>query len=284
VAALAARRHGIVTWAQLRRIGLGEGAIRRRIRAGWLHVKYRGVYAVGHPTLTLHGRFLAAVVAFGDQAVLSHRSAAVLWGLVPERGPRIDVTVPGTGGRTRRGAVVCHRSPLSEADATALHGIPVTNPARTLADLAAVVSDREFERALDEAAYLRLDLSGLQPRQGRRGGARIRRVLANHRAGTTRTRSEMEERMLALCNRFALPRPLCNLEVEGHTVDFVWPQSRLIVETDGWQAHGTRRAFETDRRRDAHLVANGWRPVRLTWKRLMSEPEEVVEQLRGMLT
>lgn len=205
----------------------------------------------------------------------------MLWGVLPARGPRVDVTVP-FGARGRR-TIVVHRLPLTEAERTTRHAIPVTTPVRTFLDLAAVVSDREFERAMDEAAYLRLDLSGLQPRPGRRGGARITRVLAEHRAGTTRTRSKMEELMLALCRAHELPQPLLNHEVEGHERDFVWPAQRLIVETDGWQAHGTKQAFEADRRRDAHLVAAGWRPVRLTWKRLSQEPAAVAEQLRRML-
>ena len=131
-----------------------------------------------------------------EEAVLSHLSAAVLWNLLPERGPRIDVTV---GGGPRKGGrlVIVHRSPLPADEVTSANGIPVTTPARTVLDVAAVVSRRELERAMDEAAYLRLDLSGLRPRQGRRGGAAITRALAEHRAGATRTRSEMEERMLA---------------------------------------------------------------------------------------
>ena len=179
--------------------------------------------------------------------------------------------------------MIVHRSSLSPDEVAIRHGIPVTTPARTMLDLAAVVNDREFERAMDEAAYLRLDLSGLQPRPGRRGGARITRVLAGHRAGSTRTRTKMEELMLALCRRHRLPAPLVNEVVEGHERDFVWPEQRLIVETDGWQAHGTRQAFENDRRRDAHLIAAGWRPLRLTWKRLTNEPAEVADLLRKLI-
>jgi len=166
---------------------------------------------------------------------------------------------------------------------TTRHGIPVTTPARTILDLAAAVSRRELERAMDEAAYLRLDLSGLKPRRGRRGGAMITRVLAEHQAGTTRTRSELEEGMLELCRRFELPAPLVNQEIEGYTVDFVWPEQRVIVETDGWQAHGTRRAFESDRRRDADLMAAHWRPLRMTWKRLTTEDMKVAAQLKEVL-
>jgi very-short-patch-repair endonuclease len=178
---------------------------------------------------------------------------------------------------------VVHRSPLSKGEVTIRHGIPVTAPARTVLELAAVVSDREVERAMDEAAYQGLDLSGLAPRVGRRGGATIARVLAEHQAGTTRTGSAMEERMLALCRRFDLPSPLVNERVGLYTVDFAWPEQRVIVETDGWQAHRTRRAFEGDRRRDADLIAADWRPLRLTWKRLTTEEKSVAVQLKRVL-
>ena len=179
--------------------------------------------------------------------------------------------------------MIVHRSSLSPDEVAIEHSIPVTTPVRTMLDLAAVVNDREFERAMDEAAYLRLDLSGLKPRPGRRGGARITRVLARHRTGSTRTRTEMEERMLSLCRRHGIPAPLVNEEVEGYEADFVWPEHRVIVETDGWRAHGTRRAFESDRRRDAHLTAARWRPLRLTWKRLTTDQEGVAAQLKRVL-
>ncbi len=271
----------MVTRTQLLGLGLSDDAIAWRVRSGWLRRVHSGVFSVGRQPLTLQAHFLAAVVSYGSRAVLSHRSAAVLWGVLPSRGPRVDVTVQS--GARGRGAIVVHRQPLGKEEITVRHAIPVTTPTRTFLDLAAVVSDREFERAIDEAAYLRLDLSGLQPRPGRRGGARITRVLAEHQAGTTRTRSSMEEQMLALCRCHGLPAPRVNQVVEGHERDFVWPAQRLVVETDGWQAHGTRQAFEADRLRDAHLLAAGWRPVRLTWKRLNREPGAVAKQLRQML-
>jgi very-short-patch-repair endonuclease len=193
----------------------------------------------------------------------------------------VDVTIP-SGCRGRK-AIVVHRSSLTREECTVHHAIPVTTPTRTLLDLAAVVSRRELERAIDEAAYLRLDVRGLHARQGRRGGAMLTRVLADHRAGSTLTRSEIEERMLAICRRSRLPSPLVNEVVEGYTVDFAWPRRRVIAETDGWQAHGTRQAFERDRRRDAALTAAGWRVVRVTWRRLHDEPQAVARQLGRLL-
>jgi very-short-patch-repair endonuclease len=283
VAALAARRHGVIRRSELNALGLDDRAIGRRVRAGRLHRVYRGVYAEGHPRLTPQGGFLAAVVACGHGAVLSHSSAAALWGVLPEGGPRVDVTVPRSSGRSRRGAMIVHRSPLGTHEVTRKEGIPVTTPTRTMLDLAAVVSRRELERAMDEAAYLRLDLGGLEPRRGRRGGAAISRVLAEHRAGATRTRSELEERVLALCRRAALHAPEVNAKVEGFTVDFAWRAQQLILETDGWQAHGTRAAFERDRRRDADLTIAGWRVLRVTWARVTREPQAVAAQLSALL-
>ncbi len=283
IGAWAARRHGVITRAELRALGASDNAIDARVRNGRLWRVHRGVYAVGRPTLTTKGRFLAAAVTCGPSAVLSHASAAVLWGLLSERGPRVDVTVPSGGGRRRRGAVIVHRSPLSASEIAVKDAIPVTSPARTLLDLADVLPRRRLERALDEAAYLRLDLHGLRPRRGRRGSARLAQVLARHTPGTTRTRSELEERMLALCTRFRIPTPDVNATAEGHTVDFLWRTQRLIVETDGWAAHGTRSAFERDRRRDADLIAAGWRVLRVSYVRLERAPAWVAARIAAAL-
>jgi very-short-patch-repair endonuclease len=212
-----------------------------------------------------------------------HRSAAILWGLQPERGPRIDVTVPSGGGRKRQWAVIVHRSPLPANEVTIKDAIPVATPARTLIDLADVLPRRALERALDEAAYLRFDLTGLRPVPGRRGSGVLASVLAVHDAGSTRTRSELEELMVELCRRADLAAPDVNEEVEGYEVDFSWPDVRVIVETDGWAAHGTRQAFEDDRLRDAVLTAAGWRVVRITRRRLEREPEAVAAQLARLL-
>jgi REase_MTES_1575 len=231
----------------------------------------------------MHGRFLAAVVSYGETAVLSHMSAAILLGLRPARGPRIDLTVRGGGGRGRRGAIIVHRSRLSPDEVMARDGIPVTTPTRTIIDVADFSTRRVVERMLDEAAYLRLDLEGLAPRPGRRGAGLLARVLAEHTPGTTRTRGDLEELMVELCGRAALPLPEVNQTVEGYEVDFVWRKARLIVETDGWAAHGTRSAFERDRLRDAHLTAAGWRVVRITMRRPEREPEAVAAQLALLL-
>ncbi|MGH2763972.1 MAG: DUF559 domain-containing protein [Thermoleophilaceae bacterium] len=283
VAALATHQHGVVSRAQLIDLGLTDYAIRRQVRSARLHRVHRGVYAVGHPRLTLHGRFLAAVLRYGDQAVLSHASAAVLWGLLQDRGPRIDLTVPGGGGRARRNAIIVHRSPLPEHHVTVKDSIPVTTPARTVIDLADVSPRRRVERVIDEAAYLGLELDGLRPIHGRRGAGLLRRVMVDHDVGSTRTQSDLEEVMLALCRRFGLAQPRFNTKVLTHLVDCVWDEARLVVETDGWQGHRSRGAFERDRRRDAELTAAGWRVVRITWRRLEQESELVAAQLARLL-
>jgi very-short-patch-repair endonuclease len=282
IAGLSERQHGVVTRGQLLEMGLTDDGIGRRVKDGRLWRVHQGVYAVGRPTLTLHGRFIAAVLSCGPGAALSHVAAGVLLILLEERGPRIDVTVPRSGQRRRRGAVIIHRAALPDSDVTTKHGIPVTTPARTLVDLADVLPRRRLERALDEAAYLRLDVTDLQPRPGRRGSGTLAEALRRHDAGNTRTRSDLEERMLSLL-RNRLPAPEVNSGIEGYTVDFVWREQGLIVETDGWAAHGTRSAFERDRRRDADLLAEGWRVLRISYERLEREPEWVAERIAEAL-
>ena len=179
--------------------------------------------------------------------------------------------------------MIVHRSPLPAMDKTTKDGIPATTPARTLTDLADTVPRRQLERALDEAAYLRLDLTGLRPRHGRRGSGLLKSALQHHDPGTTRTRSELEERMLSLCGSRRLPAPEVNALVEGHEADFVWRRQLLIVETDGWHAHGTRGAFERDRHRDAELLVAGWRVLRISYARLELEPDWVAARLAGAL-
>jgi very-short-patch-repair endonuclease len=265
--------------AQLRALGVGDDAIDWRVRKRRLHRVHQGVYAVGYRNLTRNGHFMAAVLACGGQAALSHFSAAVLWGMLNSEG-KIHVTA--ATGRRRPGLVV-HRAPLPAEDITKRTGIPVTKPARTLIDLADVAPRRTLERAIDEAEFLRLDCTGLAPRHGRRGSGALSSVLAVHTAGSTRTRSELEEMFLDLCDKHDLPRPQVNVHIEGYECDFVWPEQRLIVETDGAAAHAGERRRGRDLERDAELVAGGWRVIRITYERLLREPERVAEQIARAL-
>jgi predicted transcriptional regulator of viral defense system len=201
IAELASARHAVVARSQLEGLGLGARAISHRVQRGMLH---RGVYAIGHPLLTREGRWMAAVLTCGGDAVLSHRSAASLWGLRTNARGAIDVTVPTRAGRAREGIDVHRGSTLKADDTGVVDGIPCTSVARTLLDLAEVVGARGLERAVEQAEILRLlDMRPIDDvlarANGRRGAGALRAVLSDIRLGTTLTRSELEERFLAIC-------------------------------------------------------------------------------------
>jgi very-short-patch-repair endonuclease len=281
---LAGRQHGIVSASQLHALGLSDDRIAWRVRQGWLGRVHRGVYAVGHPPLTWPARWMAAVLACGPGAVLSHASAAALWELGPAPGSPIAVTVAGHGGRGARPGLVVHRS--QRFDPVVRDGIPVTTPARTLVDLAPLVSRRRLERAADEAERLCLcdarDLEAILASEPcRPGTGALRRLLAAHALGSTLTRSALEERFLGLCRRQGLPPPLVNAPVLDYTVDFLWPDSALVVEVDGYASHGTRRAFQEDRVRDARLTAAGLRTLRFTHRDVVRAPAVVASRVRS---
>ena len=277
---LARRQHGVVSRIQLVSLGLSAREIEGRMKREWLLPVHRGVYAVGHTALSRNGRFMAAVLACGEGAALSHFSAAVLWGILEDRGQAIHVTVEGN--RACRGVIV-HRSPL-EGHRLRRLGIVVTTVGRTLVDLADVVRRRRtLERAFDEAEYLNLDWRDAAPIQGRRGSGLLSSVLAVHEPGTTRTFSELEERFLAFCEKHGFPRPEVNVSIEGYLCDFVWRDQRVIVETDGRRAHGTAGARLRDPIKDADLQIAGWRVIRIPSMRLFREPEAVRGQLERLL-
>jgi very-short-patch-repair endonuclease len=282
LAALARRQHGVVTRGQLTALGMAKTSVGEWAQRGRLHRVHRGVYAVGHLGLTRNGRFMAAVLACGEEAALSHLSAAVLWRILDDRGQPIHVTAPQ---RRRVPGVVAHRAQL-DGERVRREGIVVTTPARTLVDLADVVSRRTLERAFDEAEYLRLDHGGTaaKARHGRRGAGMLTSVLAVHEPGTTRTRSELEEAFLRLVDDHGLPRPEVNVQIEGSECDFVWREQRLIVETDGARAHGTGRAKRRDPLRDARLMAAGWRVWRVSYEQVVRQPGEVAAELHNLLT
>ncbi len=289
---MAARQHGVVALADLRALGLSSRAVQARCDAGRLHRIHRGVYAVGHPLLTGHGRYMAAVLACGEDALLSHRSAADLWGLRRSDRARIDITSPAQSGRSRPG-IQFHRSVgIGTPDATIHEGIPCTSVARTLLDLARVVDRRALERACDQAEVLRLfDLRAVHELLRRlgpvAGSARLRSALGEHEVGSTMTRSHLEEAFLVLCQRAALPRPEVNarlvLEAEALEVDFLWRAERLVVEADGYAYHRTRWAQERDRRRDQLLSRSGWRRERFTFRQITADPGWVTSTLRLLL-
>jgi hypothetical protein len=274
---VARRQHGVVSRRQLAEIGFGERAIARRVQSGRLHRLHRGVYAVGHTVLRREARWLAAVLACGEGAVLSHRSAAELWGLYPSAAARVDVAVSHTSGVRSTARIVVHRS-RREMRTTRRDGVPVTTVMQTLADLAIAVPRRQLEKAAENAeAGRRLDLNALDATHP--GAKRLLAVVNEHDLGSY-TRSETEDAFLELCDRYEIPRPLVNTRVEGFEVDFCWPGERLIVETDG-RHHATRARFESDRARDALLIAIGWRVMRFTRRQVRRDPAEVAARVRG---
>ena len=289
VAELAERQHGVVTRSQLGDLGLGASAIDRRLRAGRLHGLHPGVYAVGHRVLSLEGRWIAAVLASGRGAVLSHRSAAALWGIRPYSGV-IEVTVPRKTRSSRDIRRHCSRLPRDEV--TIHDGIPTTSAPRTLLDLTAICSPQAVESALRESEYLRLydrlSLPHLLERYpGRRGSVAIRSCLARRHESPGRIRRGLEERFLWFVDCHSLPRPRFNAWVEAgpktYQVDCLWAEAKQIVELDGWEGHRTRTAFREDRARDRRLRVAGYGVTRLAWAQLDDEPEAVAADLRALL-
>ena len=288
VAALAEIQHGVAEVGQLRRLGLGEGAIRHRARAGRLHRLYRGVYAVGRETVPREGRWLAGVLACGPEAVLSHRSAAALWGLLRDMRATVDVTVPGARRAGSRNLTVHNVRQLHGDDRADQDSIPVTSIARTLLDLAEVIPPRRLAGAVGEAERLGLfDLravDGLCGRSnGRRGLKALREAIACYRPLPSMTRSHLERAFAEMCDAAGLARPAMNLFVAGFEVDAVWLSRKVVVEVDGFEFHRTRAAFEADRRRDAALQREGYRVLRVTDRRLRDDPAGVTDDLGALL-
>ena len=268
--------------------GVGAKAIAHRIDVGRLHPVHRGVYTVGHRVLGVLGQWLAAVSACGEGAVLSHRSAAAAWKIRPLGDVLpIDVTVAGSAGRKRRG-IVAHRDRLDRRDVTALGAIPITTPSRTLVDVAAAArSDRQIEKALDEARYRGLlDRRTLDAAMDRAtfGVRALGRVLSSHDPGSTRTRSGLEEAFLALIRAAALPLPLVNVKVGRMTVDFLWPEGRVIVETDGDRYHDTPSRRARDARRDALLRRWRYQVIRVSQTDLRDRALAVTQLVTSALS
>jgi predicted transcriptional regulator of viral defense system len=290
IAELAERQHGVVTRSQLVALGLGRGAIAERLRKKRLHHLHQGVYAVGHRGLTRLGWWVAAVLACGADAVLSHRCAAVLWGILDGWPTTVDVTVPRRLGR--RDGIRLHKAAIASDERTVHASIAVTTVARTLLDLAAVLQPHELNRALERAEALRLSDSTplvalLKRHRGRRGTAKLNAALKEGLRPAV-TKSELERRFLSFVEKAGLPRPKTNvwLNVAGEwiEVDCVWLEQRVIVELDSRAYHQTTEAFERDRRRDRRLHAAGWRPVRVTDRALREEAGTLREELAALLS
>jgi very-short-patch-repair endonuclease len=289
LAALAARQHGVVSRAQLLRLGFGPAAITRRVAVGRLIRLHAGVYLVGHGARPRLATEIAALLACGPGAALSHHTAAVLWRLVSRASGRseVDVSVTRDWAPARTGVRVHRRVALEADDLTELDGLAITSPARTLLDLATWLRLDELEAAAAAAQRRhrvgRAELTDqLDRNRGRVGAARLRALVARG-ADPALTRSRAERRLLRLI-RAAIPSaPQANRVVGGFEVDFLWPEQRLIVEFDGFAFHGDRAAFERDRIRDAELQAQGYRVIRVTWRQLADHPGAVVSRIRRAL-
>jgi len=269
VAEVAARQHGVISVRQLRDCGVGEGGVGRRVRGGRLHRVHRGVYAVGHAALSGEGEWMAAVLAMGEGATLSHRSAAALWGLLRREDGPIEVSVASRGGRAQRDGIRVHR-PRSLARAgsfpavTLRSNIPVTSVPRTLADLRGVVSPRLHRRAVRQA-----ELAGF--------------ALGPSVSGDG-TRSDLETDFLAFCRSHRLPLPEVDVQLGRWKVDFLWRRARLVVETDSYDYHRGSVSFEDDHARDLDLRRRGFAVRRYTGAQIRNHPALVVADLREILS
>ena len=288
IAHVADAQHGVVHRAQLHAAGLGRGAIEHRLASGSLYRIHPGVYAVGHRVLQPLARELAALLFIGSGSLVSHRSAACLWGLTQGFPPdEVEATVVGRHAASRPGLRIYRVGRLDPDDVRLLWGIPVTAPARTMIDFAAHAPEPEFRRALSEA-YVQGLLSdrtladAMERVPGRTGIARLRTTL-NDESGRAPTRSQAERLLLRLIADAQLPLPAVNVLLEGHEVDFLWRVEQLVVEVDGHGFHGHRAAFERDRRRDQRLVAAGYRVIRVTWRQLVGEPLAVITRIAQAL-
>lgn len=286
LAILASRQHGVVAHYQLLKLGFTRSAVKRRVAAGRLHRIHQGVYAVGHSSLSSNGKLMAAVLAGGPGAVLSHRHAAELWGLHKTSRRAIDVTT--TRDVDQRPGIAPHCvKRLDPAERKVRNGIPVTSVARTLLDLAEVVPRRQLERAVDEAERRRLfDLKQIEAvvarNPGRRGLKPLRSVIENA-SEPPATRTELEHRFADFCHENDLPRPAFNVTVEGYEVDAAWLDAKVIVELDSWTFHGGREAFETDRERDTALQLARYRVIRVTWRRLTKHAARLEREMKAAL-
>jgi hypothetical protein len=290
IAELADRQHGVVARWQLVALGLGRGAIAARLKKKRLHRVHQSVYAVGYRRISQMGWSMAAVLACGPNAILSHRCAAALWGILEGWPTRVDVTVPRPLG-SREGIRV-RVTTIADDERTVHAGIPVTTVARTLLDLAAVLQPDELNRALERAEALRLSdrtplVALIERHRGRRGTANLNAAIREGLRPAV-TKSELERRFLSFVEKAGLPRPQTNvwLKIGGEwlEVDCAWPEERVIVELDSRAYHQTTVAFERERTRDRKLQAAGWRPIRVTDRALRQEPDALVADVLALLS
>jgi hypothetical protein len=290
---LATQQRGVVAYAQMLELGATCDQIEQWVEAGWLHRLHESVYAVGHRDLPRGGHFMAAVLAGGDGAALSHASAAAHLGLRASSAALVDVMVPRSGERDRDGIRFHRPKVYAPEDRVVIDGIPCTTVHRTLVDLGAVLKLHQLERAVEQAELLQLlDIKGIADVLARidrpRGVRNLRRCLGAERLDASLTESRGERRFLLLCVDAGLPRPVLQHPVEHapgrwHDVDFAWPDRRLAIEVDGAEVHGTRAAARRDRRLDREIRDAGWRVERFMGDDVVDTPEVVLSALRRLL-
>lgn len=284
---LAARQHGVVARWQLLKAGVTGRQIKLRLRNGRLHEIHRGVYLVGHPVPPPLAIEQAALLACGEQSVLSHRSAANLWNLLPyPAAGKAWVTVPPERGAERNGIHVA-RARVPARDIRQRERLRVTSPPRTILDMSQLLEEEELESLLAEASYRRLSSEAelraqIESNQGKRGLGKLRRVM-DLPGGPRRTRSPAERMMLRLLRRGDITGYEVNARIHGYEVDFLWREARLAVEVDGYDAHRGRAAFERDRLKMATLNARGVTVMPITGRHVRDDPMGVIRRLQRAL-
>lgn len=287
LASMAERQHGVVSIRQLiGPLGYSRSAVSRATASGRLHRLHWGVYAVGHGKLSIHGHCLAAVLACGPGALLSHLSAAWLWEISNRSSAPFHVTGP-VRRRPRLPVRIHHSQILEPADRAVVDGIPVTALPRTFLDVAAT-APRRLERLLDLAEQRGLfDLSAIESLLARAGGHRgvgpLRRALRIY-LPTDLTFSKLERRFLDAVRKAGLPSPSANVAVDGFMLDVYWPELRFAVELDVFETHGSHASFESDRLRQEELKLHGVEMIRITGPRFDADPDEVIDRLKRHLT
>lgn len=284
IARIGSRQDNVITLEQALDAGLGRGALAHRVKVGAMQRLHAGVYLIGPAPPTPMARARAAALAVGGDAVVSHLSAARLFGLLPDNDGDVDITVAGRNPGRRPGVRRHRVATLPRHHVTNIGGIKVTSIARTIADLAATESVRDTERAFQEALFrdktIDRAIAAVLQREPRRRGARVIRSLLHD---PRLTRSEKERRILKLIQQAHLPKPLTNVPLHGYVADVFWPEHKLILEFDGWQGHGHRLAFESNRKRDQVMLAAGLRTLRVTDRQLTNEAIALITRIAQTL-
>ncbi len=283
LAAIAGAQRGLVHRRQLRELGITRGSYNHRLASGALRQVLPGVLSIVHPLLEPWAAETAAVLYAGDDTVISHDSAAALWGLAGSPS-FVALTVIGRHVRIRPQLEIHHARTLDIRDVSLRHGLPVTSPARTLIDCA---TSPRIDHLLNEARVLRLVTDAeihhsIARCPGRKGTGAMRALLEVERDSGF-TRSEAERRLKRIIGASGLERPVFNTSIEGVRADAYWPRLKVVVEVDGYQAHGHWAAFQRDRARDRRLIAAGLTVLRFTWHQLTEKPLQVVAEIARTL-